>query len=522
MRRVPPYQFAVPAAVVAAVLLGSLLSGTDYLAYYLPAAQYLFDFHQFPPTLLPSRVDGPFAYPPAEFLLLAPTFLAPSFQALLIKLIAALKCALLFFLIHRLASHSARPQIAAWIALVPTLVMYLFIYNTDINIVLATLATVLLHRSSRYRWTAVALVTYAVMTKYTAWPLYLLGIGAFAITRRKELPALLVPILFILPFLLKNQLYYGNPLFPMFHSFFSPLAPPYDDLVTEWTTHAHGWRYARNLLRGAAGALIFSVFLYHGPRRRPLLALVGAYTLLWAIKMNPNMSGDATRFLLPMSVIVLAALAQDETVPWRRLQAAVIAQLGLFALLGHDPQTAAYAIVASAVVLTATSRHAALALIAAFLLIGTARLARKMSLNPQDLGYSPYAREIETLESIARKGQVVFTDLHILPLDVSGNPRIIVDRSILTSPAFLDLVYRRPPGHGPDFLLVEPRTFKHYHFDPECYAPGATIRGRTLYERRCSSHAKTLPHPNAASNASNGTTGVRKRNVDAGPAESTR
>ncbi len=476
--------FKVAAALVSLVILGSLLSGTDFLAYYLPAAQYLARHHDFPHALLPSRVDGPFAFPPAEYLLLAPTFYVPPIQAVVIKVIAAAKSGLLFYLVYRLARRSARPDVVSWFLLVPTLVMYLFIYNTDINVLLATAATVLYYQSPRYRWLAVFLIAYGLLSKYTSWPLYALGFAAFAITRRRELPYLLIPLLALIPFFFKNTLYYHNPVFPLLYHVFNPDAPAYQDLIDEWTTRPFDWGFVRHIARGLFGGWIFSALLYRGRHRRLLLAGLALYTGVWALKMNPAASGDAVRFLLPATLVTLVALADNVNVPTSRIRWALALQLAAFVLLGYDVQTRVYAILAMGVLaLSSNPRRAAAGFVAFFALIGVARLAKKHSLDPTDLGYSAYSAEIGTLESLADRGRRIFTDFYFLPLDVAERPEVIVDRSVVAGPEYLESIYGRERPTEPDYLLVQPLTFRLYRFHPDDYVALSTLGSRTLFER---------------------------------------
>ena len=85
-------------ALIAVTIFFTRQTGTDYLYYYLPAADYLVG-SGIPARISPSIVDAPFAYPRVEYLLLALTSVFGDYRIYAIKLAHCLKVAVLFWLV---------------------------------------------------------------------------------------------------------------------------------------------------------------------------------------------------------------------------------------------------------------------------------------------------------------------------------------------------------------------------------------------------------------------------------------
>lgn len=458
----PRVAFALVAAACAIVALLSAQNGTDYLYYYLPAAEYLVR-HGLPTHLLPSHQDGPLAYPPAEYLLLAGTVLGGSLQGLLVRVLVAGKAALFVGLQHQLARRLGRPEPWLAVALLPSAVPTLFLENTDLSCVLAVQACVLLALDPRWRAPAVALVAYALGSKYTFLPVWAAIVAWFAVRRPREVPGLLVAAVPLALALGKNAFLYGDPVFPFGQRW---LGDPRDAaILARWTGARFDGLWLAGVARGLTGSLALVGVVARPGRDRLLTGLVVGYVALWALALNLANAGDSGRFLLPVTVVVVAGLASASA-----RQIGLGCALSALGFLATRP-SAQGATCAAALGLWgawhASGRPSLIPAVVAFAGLSATRLAARISLDPTDRGYELYEPVYAEIRAHLDAGEQVAVDFYPLPLDLWLDPRLIVVGSVLGNDRYVALLDAGSPC-GVDRILVR----EGHEAEPPWSSPG--------------------------------------------------
>lgn len=402
-------------------------TGTDFLYYYLPTAEYLIDNLSFPVALSPSYMDGPMAFPPIEFIAIA--FAYHFFGALGVKFYYVLKMLTFFLLFFELSKHSRNEVFLDLFLLIPTFLIFTTIFNTDLNVVIASLGIILyLLDEKKYIWVMTISVAYGLLSKYTFLPIYLSCL-AYLLLSKKNWKYFLLPFIGYIPFLVKNISYYHNPVFPLAYSLFSS-ANKYELAIVSWM--------------GGAGIAYSSLITFF-----EALVLVGIFRLelkkypLWrtncfvAIMVLGNLcllilkSGADTRFLLPFSLLILFCSSNSDVD--KRMILVVIFSLLLTLLFSSNPLIK-YVSVAAMTYFFISIRYkkstASIFLVVIYLIFIASKSYIKYDHN-QKFDYSLYKSHYDVIEKSVVSGKYVFTDYTILPYTLRNNSQVIIFYSLL-------------------------------------------------------------------------------------------
>jgi hypothetical protein len=403
-------------AAALAILL-TRQTGTDYLYYYLPIADY-FLANGLPRNVSPSVIDAPFAYPRAEYLLLALTSLFGDYRIYAIKLLHCLKVGALFWLALRISTLGGTRFFLPAAFIAPSLLIFLSIYNTDVNAAIGALALLAIYLGERRTLLPWLLVAFAASTKYTFWallfPFYAVLWKEGRLGRGGLIPAVLVAV-----HLATNFHYYGNPVYPIGARVGTDFPDDLRRFIVGWSQYDLARHWIPNACAGfvAAGGLFF--FAARIPLA--LLAALGVYIVAWLLGMQVSSSGDTGRFLLPATLVAACFLPAGRLpLAGRNVYAALAAAAVLCAVFavreGWLYRFAFCAYVACAVLIykggAFRTAGYALAAVACFAYAG-AKIYAKPDFG-KDLGYAAYAEEIRDIDRKSDSA-LVFTDYRLLP-----------------------------------------------------------------------------------------------------------
>jgi len=410
--------------------LGLILTkqtGTDFLYYYLPTAEYLIDNLSFPAALSPSYMDGPMAFPPIEFIAIA--FVYHFFGALGVKFYYVLKMLAFFLLFFELSKRSRNEVFLDLFLLIPTFLIFTTIFNTDLNVVIASLGIILyLLDEKKYVWVMTISVAYGLLSKYTFLPIYFSCL-AYLILSKRNWKYFLLPLIGYIPFLVKNITYYHNPVFPLAYSLF-PSANKYELAIVSWMGGT-----------GIAYSSLITLF--------EALVLVGIFRLEWkqcphwrinffvAMLILGNLfllilkSGADARFFLPFSLIILFYSSNSDIN--KRIILVVFFSL-LFTLLFSSNDLIKYASVAAITYFFISIRYkkstASIFLVVIYLIFISSKSYIKYDHN-QKFDYSLYKSHYDVIEESVVSGKYIFTDYTILPYTLRNNSQVIIYYSLL-------------------------------------------------------------------------------------------
>ncbi len=425
--RVLPLVLATMYAAIAISTLLTRQTAVDYLYYYLPTSEYLFD-RGMPRAVSPSAIDAPFGYPPAEYLLLGATKIFGSCRIYAIKLIQCAKVAGVFWLAFRLATAMGAGILLPAALIAPSAIAFFNVYSTDINSIIGFLAVLLIlngHNSKSIGlW---LLVAYGALSKYTFWP-FLPPLYVMLWRSRGLGWASLVPLVAIALHLGSNFHYFGNPVFPVGARPDPALPVDVAHFLSAWSQRNSDWLLYVGSGFAAGGGVLALVPGLPGT----WYAIAGLYMAAWVFGMQPDSASDTGRFLLPVS-IGAACLANLHSIGKRYvIPLLLLTGFSYFAFFEMRRTTPVYypllAAFSLAVAFAAASRPFRLASYAialtTCLVYSAARIYLKFDVST-DLGYSEYRYQIGEIESGARDG-IVVTDFPRLPYDMRLDPNIIL------------------------------------------------------------------------------------------------
>jgi hypothetical protein len=270
-------------------------TGTDYLYYYLPIADWYVS-KGFPPALSTSIIDAPFAYPRAEYLLLAMTSIFGEYRIYAIKVLQILKVGVLFGLAIRIASIRRNCFFLPAAFIAPSALVFSSIYNTDINATIGALALLLIYLGEKRTLVPWLLVGYAAATKYTFWVL-LFPFYVFLWTHARLGWGGVIPALLILLHLITNFHYYGNPVYPIGAHVGGNLSPEMQSFIGGWAKYDRTGQWVIDAGAGfiAAGGFLLLAASVPGGVLAPLAVYFAAWLFGMQVSWNAS-DGDAPFF----------------------------------------------------------------------------------------------------------------------------------------------------------------------------------------------------------------------------------
>lgn len=432
--------FCILFAIYALYFILAPNTGTDYLFYYMPIAEYIFHHHSFPGHLSITDIDATFAYPPFEYMLLSTAMYLEPFEGIIVKFIHIGKIALLFFLLYRVISvyKLDRYRFSGFIVCQPML-CFLGVYNTDLNVLLAAIAVVLLYDNDKWLWLSIVLVTVALLSKYTFLILYCIILFVFFIKdKRRELFWLSTPLLVYGLFLFKNFYLYGDPFYPVFaKSVFQ------NEISGNVIQNYFAWYGARqntmqNVLQGLVTSLLLAAPAFFREKKDYWLWLSsGFYILVWCFLMNVDSAGQTSRFLMPITLMLFIRFSLPTSGTNNTTKLAYILIVGSAAItifLDKAIFVTSLPIMFWGLLgicridqkISESAIH--IMVLASVMLVVSARMMHKHSIDIMGKGYAYYQDYIDFIDQLSSKGKVL-TDYKLIPYSLRTSPFIDIDGS---------------------------------------------------------------------------------------------
>jgi hypothetical protein len=455
--------FAVLFAIYALYFILAPNTGTDYLFYYMPIAEYLFHHHSFPAYLSITDIDATFAYPPFEYILLSTAMYLRPWDGIIIKFFHIAKFALLFYLLCKIVSVYKLDgyKFSGFVVCQPML-YFLGVYNTDLNILLATASVVLLFHNDKWLWPSIILVTIALLSKYTFLILFFLILFVFFIkNKRREFFWLITPLFVYSLFLFKNFYYYGNPFYPIFAK--SVLR---NDISQGLIQNYFAWYGARlnflqNMLQGIVTSLILVALAFFRAKRDFWLWIAGGcYVLVWCLLMNVDSAGQTSRFLMPVTLILFIGFSLPSFGDTRA------SKLGYTLIAGSAAMTIfmdksifvtslpilLWGLLGIGLIYKKISESAIHRIIlASVVLVVSARMVHKNSIDIMGEGYAYYQTYIDYIDKLSLKGKVL-TDFRLIPYSLRTRPSVDIDGSAVFGN--WDCIIQKTACKPYDFLFI--------------------------------------------------------------------
>lgn len=396
-------------------------SGTDFLYYYLPTAEYLLDNMNFPPNLSPSYVDAPMAFPPIEYIFIA--LFKFTFGNVGIKVYYVLKIFTFYLLFFELSKYSKNKLVLDLFLIIPTFLIFVTIFNTDLNIVIASL-TIILYFMDEVKYKKVMLigVTFGLLSKYTFIPIYLSTL-VYLWYCKKDWKFFLLPLILFSPFLYKNFILYGNPIFPLGNNFFNNTTILEKNILKSWTES----KFYFSSLYVLFESLVLLAFIDFKNNKKYiisfLLIILNMYLLLTS-------TGTSARFFFPFSLLVLFIISNNS---FNKKHIFLIILSAIIVLIFYsDSQIRFFSlfVILYIFIFFKYPKYISHFLILVYMLVISLKSVTKFDSN-QEFAYSLYSEKYTTIENYIHENNIVFTDFTILPYYLRNNSKVIVYYSLL-------------------------------------------------------------------------------------------
>ncbi len=409
-------------------------TGTDYLLYYLPVAEYLFEHHSFPEVLSYSVLDATYAYPPVESLILLLTCFFGDFQGVLIKFIHIGKLFVLFYMIYEVQRlyHLDRYIFSGFLICQPFL-YFSGIYSTDLNVMMAFVSLTLLYKDNRWLKVCVMFLTYGLLSKYTFLIIYILALGVFIYKKRFNVVLwFLIPAVIFCLFLWKNYFLYNNPVFPVFENMTtwgqSSVSP------TEFTNwYSLKENIVLKTIQGSLLGLIILVVIAR-PQKDNFIIWVSActYYLAWSFMMNVDSAGQSARFLLPVTFLLFLSISSKDRDIHKTSYGYFLAILSAGFTLSFNSKLfiTSLPIILWGILGLIPSRRFHWLIVLPVALVLVLRLASKGEVDFRGVGYDYYKNNIRVVNEYSQYGNFL-TDFTLLPFSVREKESVDMDGSLL-------------------------------------------------------------------------------------------